>query len=180
MVKEEKKGKTVKTVIKAKPVKTEKKVKSDKVKETVKRKTPVKKVIQPETENALHHAIEGLLSKKGLDIVYIDLKKIHSSICDYFIICHGTSNTHVSALADAVEDEVRNKTGLKPLNREGLANAEWILLDYFDVVIHIFQEEIREFYKLESLWADAPVIKIDSNQLPKTNTKKPVKKTIKK
>ncbi|MBS4014568.1 MAG: ribosome silencing factor [Bacteroidetes bacterium] len=131
-----------------------------------------------EIENILHFAIEGILNKKGLDVVCIDLKKINSSVCDYFVICHGTSNTHVNALADSVEDEVRNNTGQKPTYREGFANAEWILLDFIDVVVHIFQEDIRNFYKLESLWADAPIKKIEPSKPAEVKPKVIKPKTV--
>jgi ribosome-associated protein len=76
-------------------------------------------------------------------------------VCKYFVICHGDSNTQVSALADSVIKTVRVETGEKVWHKEGLNNATWVLLDYSDVVIHIFQKEYRDFYKLEELWADA-------------------------
>ncbi len=113
-------------------------------------------------ENIRKHIIDGIQDKKGLDIVCIDLQKINNSICDYFVICHGTSNTHVEAIAGAVEDMVRDNTRIKPALREGYANAEWILLDYLDIVVHIFQQETRDFYQLEALWADAPITRIDN------------------
>ncbi len=99
--------------------------------------------------------IKGLQEKKGVDIVSLDLRKLPHSISDYFILCHGTSRTHVHALAESVEKEVRQAVGVSPIHTEGLENSEWILLDYFDVVVHIFQENRRSFYNLEGLWADA-------------------------
>lgn len=99
--------------------------------------------------------IKGIQDKKGKDIVQLDLTNVKNSICDSFIICHGTSRVQVEALADAVEMEVNKAVGVKPSHREGFENAEWILLDYFNVVVHIFQEKVRGFYKLENLWADA-------------------------
>jgi ribosome-associated protein len=101
--------------------------------------------------------IQGIAEKKGKDIVSIDLGTIKSSICDYFIVCHGTSRPHVEAIADSVEKEVRKAVGLKPLHKEGFQNSEWILLDYIDVVVHIFMEKTRDFYQLETLWADAEI-----------------------
>ncbi len=149
-----------------------------KAKKTAKSKKEEKEN-SPEIENTLHYAIEGLLNKKGLDVVFIDLKKINSSVCDYFVICHGTSNTHVSALAESVEDEVRNNTGFKPSYREGFANAEWILIDYIDVVVHIFQEDIRNFYQLETLWADAPIKKVEPSKPAEIRTQNvPAKKKV--
>ena len=107
-------------------------------------------------------AIQGLLEKKGKNIVSLDLTEIEGAVCDYFIICHGDSTTQVSALAESVEDTIRIEMGEKPWNSEGQTNATWILLDYSNVVVHVFQREIREFYNLEDLWADAKVRVIES------------------
>lgn len=103
--------------------------------------------------------VEGIQEKKGIDIVGLHLAKIHSTVCDYFIVCHGTSRTHTNAIAESVEETVKKNLGLKPGRREGYTNGEWILLDYLDVVVHVFQEPIRDYYQIEQLWADAPVIK---------------------
>lgn len=99
--------------------------------------------------------VHGMQERKALDIVKLDLQKVPNSITDYFIICHGTSRSQVEAIAESVEGEVKKAVGLNPWHKEGHENAEWILLDYFDVVVHIFLEESRNFYKLEKLWADA-------------------------
>ena len=112
------------------------------------------------SEELVEAIIEGLQERKAVDIVKIDLRKIDSSVCKYFVICNGTSNTHVTGLADEVEDYVREKINEKVWKKEGLQNAQWILLDYADVVVHIFQKEYRDFYQIESLWADAPVTQI--------------------
>lgn len=93
----------------------------------------------------------------------MNLKNIQNAVTDYFIICHGTSSTQVEAIADSIEFEVKKITGIKPWHKEGFQNAEWILLDYADVVVHIFQEKIRAFYQIESLWADAEIINIESD-----------------
>ncbi|MCX6247932.1 MAG: ribosome silencing factor [Bacteroidetes bacterium] len=106
---------------------------------------------------------EALVDKKAKDPVILDFGKIDSSLCDSFIICHGTSRTQVDSLAEGVIRDVKKKTGLNPLHREGFENAEWILIDYGDIIVHIFQESKREFYNLEQLWADADITKIDSN-----------------
>lgn len=103
----------------------------------------------------LQAVIEGMQEKKGMSIVSLDFKETPNAVCDYFVICHGKSRVQVDAIADGVEDSVRNTTGSKPWNREGVENAEWILLDYVNVVVHIFQDKIRDFYQLEKLWADA-------------------------
>ena len=107
-------------------------------------------------------AIQGLLEKKGKNIICLDLAKIEGAVCDYFIICHADSTTQVGALAESVEDTIRIEMGEKPWNSEGKTNATWILLDYANVVVHVFQREIREFYNLEELWADAKVREIES------------------
>jgi ribosome-associated protein len=111
------------------------------------------------TEVLKEEIIKGIQEKKGLEITCLNLAKINSTVCDYFVVCHGTSNTHVNAIAESIEDQVTKHTGLKPRRKEGFANAEWILLDYLDVVVHVFQEHVREYYNLEDLWADAPSVK---------------------
>ncbi|MCX2482003.1 ribosome silencing factor [Pedobacter sp. MR2016-24] len=100
-------------------------------------------------------AVHGMQEKKGHDIVRLDLRELNSSVSDYFIVCNADSSTQVKAIADSVEDEVYKNTQLNPWRKEGLENAEWIILDYFDVVIHIFKTEKRDFYGIEDLWGDA-------------------------
>lgn len=102
-------------------------------------------------------AIEGIREKKGFDIAVLDLRGLSHAVCDFFIICTGNSSTQVSALADSVEHVVRNKTGESPWHVEGHANAEWILIDFVNVVVHVFQPQARSFYGIEKLWADASV-----------------------
>ncbi len=104
--------------------------------------------------------IEGMQENKAIDIVSLNLKDIETSICDYFIICHGTSNTHVNAIAGSVMEETRTTLNDKPFNKEGLENGEWVLLDYGNVVAHVFQREAREYYNLEKLWGDAVINQI--------------------
>lgn len=112
---------------------------------------------QDETELLLGSIINGIFEKKGQDVLKIDLRKLESRIADFFIICHGSSVNQVDSLCDSVEDIVIKKTGEKPVHIEGLENKFWVLLDYGNVVVHIFLEEYRNFYSLESLWADAPI-----------------------
>jgi len=100
-------------------------------------------------------AVHGMQEKKGHDIVRLDLRKLNSSVSDYFIVCNADSSTQVKAIADSVEDEIYKNTQSSPWRKEGLENAEWIILDYFDVVIHIFKTEKRDFYGIEDLWGDA-------------------------
>ncbi len=107
------------------------------------------------TEQLVDTIVEGIQEKKGTNIAILDMRKIDGSICQFFIICDGDSNTHVDAIGNSVEDYVRKKINDKPFHIEGRENAEWILVDYVDVVVHIFQKPIRSFYNLEDLWADA-------------------------
>jgi len=100
-------------------------------------------------------AIHGIQEKKGEDIVRLDLRNIHSSVADFFIICSANSGTQVKAIADSVEKEIYKNIQTDPRHKEGFENADWIILDYFDVVIHIFKTEKRQFYGIEELWGDA-------------------------
>lgn len=101
--------------------------------------------------------ISGMLNNKSENIVSLDLKKIESAVCDYFIICHGNSNTHITAIANNIIKETSKELNDKPLSKEGISNGTWILLDYGNVVAHIFQKEIRDYYNLEELWGDAQI-----------------------
>lgn len=100
-----------------------------------------------------------ILSKKGFKIRILDLRKL-SAFADFFVICSASSDTQVKAIADAVDKELRER-GIKTYHREGYEALNWVLLDYFDVVVHIFKTEAREYYNLEKLWGDAKVIEID-------------------
>jgi ribosome-associated protein len=99
----------------------------------------------------------GIFEKKGINVLKIDLRKLENRIADYFVVCHATSTTQVSAISDSVEDLVRAQAGEKPMHVEGLDNCFWVLLDYGNVIVHIFLEEYRSFYSLESLWGDAVI-----------------------
>jgi ribosome-associated protein len=101
--------------------------------------------------------VEGLQEKKGLEITRLDLRGIPQAVCDYFVICTGTSSTHVNGLADSVDGLVKKKSGEDPWHVEGYKQGDWVLMDYINVVVHVFQPEARTFYALEKLWADAPV-----------------------
>ena len=102
----------------------------------------------------IERIVVGISDVKGQDIEMIDLRKIENRICDYYIICSGSSNTHVSAILDSVKKKVSKTLKEKPSHTEGEENAEWILLDYINVVVHIFQKKVRDFYKIEELWGD--------------------------
>jgi len=106
------------------------------------------------TNKLLKGIIDAMQDKKAKDIVSIDLRKIETSVTSYFIICSGTSTTQVDAIYDNVVEKVQENLNTKPFHREGYENSEWILIDYFDIVVHIFIEGKRNFYKLEELWAD--------------------------
>ncbi len=106
---------------------------------------------------ALKEAIvKGMQELKAEDIVCIDLREIPTAVTDFFVICHGNSSTQVEAIAKSVKETVLDILREKPWHQEGETNAEWILLDYVDVVAHVFYNEAREFYNVEALWADAP------------------------
>ncbi|MBA7663098.1 Ribosomal silencing factor RsfS [subsurface metagenome] len=111
----------------------------------------------------LQNIIEGIKEKKGLEIIDLDLTKVQNSICDHFIICHANSNTQVSAIADSIEKKVKENLNQRVDHREGIENAMWILLDYTDVVVHVFQKEYRDYYCLEELWGDAHISRIEEN-----------------
>ena len=105
---------------------------------------------------------EIILSKKGYEIRILDLKKL-SAFADYFVICSASSDTQVKAIGDSVEKELRDR-GIKTYHKEGFEALNWVLLDYFDVVVHIFKEEARKYYNLEKLWGDAPVTVIEDEE----------------
>jgi ribosome-associated protein len=108
-------------------------------------------------EVLLESVIKGIFEKKGQNVLKIDLRKLENRITDYFVICHAPSGTQVSAICDSVDDTVRKEASEKPLHIEGLDNCFWVLLDYGNVIVHVFLEEYRKFYSLESLWADAAI-----------------------
>lgn len=106
--------------------------------------------------------IKGIEDVKGENISIIDLREIENTVCDYFILCDGTSNTQVSAISASVQKNVSKSLKDKPWHVEGEANAEWILLDYVNVVVHVFQKHVRQFYNLEELWGDGKISNIET------------------
>ncbi len=106
-------------------------------------------------EEIVAATVEAMEAVKGKDIVTLDLREITTAVTDYFVICHAPSKTQVDAIADKVEELVFEKTHNKPYHVEGRENTEWILIDFVDVVVHVFLESARGYYKLEELWADA-------------------------
>ena len=103
--------------------------------------------------------INGIDQLKGLDVTVLDLRTLEHAVCDYFVICTGTSNTHNNAISINVQKKVREDLKEKPWHIEGTKSSEWILLDYINVVVHMFQKEAREFYDIENFWGDAKQIR---------------------
>ena len=119
------------------------------------------------TDLLITQIIKGIEEVKGQDIEILDLREIENTVCDYFIICNGTSNTQVNAIVNSIQKTVSKSLQEKPWHVEGSNNAEWVLLDYVHVVVHVFQKHIREFYDIEGLWGDAKSVKIESTNLKK-------------
>jgi ribosome-associated protein len=107
--------------------------------------------------------LHGIEEVKGLEINLLDLRDIENTVCDYFVICNGTSNTHVNAIVNSIQKTVSKGIKDKPWHVEGSENAEWVLLDYVNVVVHVFQKQVREFYDIEGLWGDAKVTLVESS-----------------
>ncbi len=114
------------------------------------------------TDTLISYILEGISDVKGLDTVIMDLRDIENTVCEYFIVCTGTSNTHVNAIVGSVQKKVSRATKDKPWHVEGAENAEWVLMDYVSVVVHVFQKSIREYYDLEGLWGDAKFTKVEN------------------
>ncbi|MFT4612215.1 MAG: ribosome-associated protein [Glaciecola sp.] len=107
--------------------------------------------------------IAGIEDIKGKEIILLDLREIENTVCDYFIICEGTSNTQVNAIVNSIQKKVSKELKDNPWHVEGSDNAEWVLMDYVNVVVHVFQKHIREYYDIESLWGDAKTTQIESS-----------------
>lgn len=108
--------------------------------------------------------IKGMQELKAKNIICIDLRKIPGAVSDFFVVCHGESSTQVDSISRSVYDVVLDDIGEKPWHQEGRQNAEWILLDYVDVVAHVFYKDSREFYNIEGLWADAEIEVISDDE----------------
>lgn len=107
--------------------------------------------------------ISGIEDVKGNEINILDLREIENTVCDYFIICEGTSNTQVNAIVKSIQKKVSKELKDHPWHVEGEVNAEWVLIDYVNVVIHVFQKHIRQYYDIESLWGDAKTTVIETS-----------------
>jgi len=117
---------------------------------------------KPDSEPIVQAILKGMLEKEAKDPVVLRFGRLNTAVCDAFVICHGTSRTQIEAIADAVVVEVKKERNEPPWHKEGFENAEWILIDYSSVVVHIFQDSRRNFYNLEQLWGDAKIEKIKS------------------
>ncbi|TPV34140.1 ribosome silencing factor [Paucihalobacter ruber] len=107
--------------------------------------------------------IGGIEDVKGQEINILDLREIENTVCDYFVVCEGTSNTQVSAIVNSIQKKVSREVKDKPWHVEGEENAEWVLIDYVNVVVHVFQKHIRAYYDIESLWGDAKSTQIQTS-----------------
>jgi ribosome-associated protein len=114
------------------------------------------------TDDLLASIIKGIEDVKGLDIDILDLRGIDNSVCDYFVICNGNSNTQVNAIVGSIQKGVSKELKDKPWHVEGADVGEWVLMDYVNVVVHVFQKHIREYYNIESLWGDAKITTIEN------------------
>ena len=127
---------------------------------------PKKKSAKIDLKDAI---IIGMLEKKANDITVLDLRKLKTSMADYFIVCHGNSDKQVSAIADSVEEQTKKLAGERAWHVEGSELNEWVLLDYFDIVVHVFMDEKRGFYGIEDLWSDADITVIKDERDLKLN-----------
>lgn len=116
---------------------------------------------QASADELIAFIIKGIDDVKGENIQLLDLRNIENTVCDYFIICSGNSNTQVNAISGSVQKVVSKEIKDKPWHVEGETNAEWVLMDYVNVVVHIFQKQVRDFYDIESLWGDAKITQIN-------------------
>jgi ribosome-associated protein len=121
----------------------------------------VRKKLNIDSEKLAKLIVAGMQDKKAEDIVQLDLREIKGAVTDFFVICTATSDTHVQAIADSIERLTREKINEKPWHAEGYKAGQWVLLDYVNVVAHVFLRDNRQFYGLEELWADAPSKRFD-------------------
>ena len=115
-------------------------------------------------QKLIDNIVGAIQDKKGHNIVSLDLTELEGTICDAFVICNADSTTQVNAIADGIVEELEEKLGEKPRRVEGKTNAAWIAIDYVDVMVHIFLTPLREYYRLEQLWADAPATRYESEE----------------
>ncbi|MFY0654171.1 MAG: ribosome silencing factor [Cyclobacteriaceae bacterium] len=113
-----------------------------------------------ESDQLSEIVVKGMAEKKATDIRIMDLRKVNNAVADFFVVCSANSDTQLDAIADSVEEEVFKASELNPWKKEGKVNKEWVLLDYVDVVVHIFKRDRREFYSIEELWGDALITEV--------------------
>ncbi len=130
---------------------------------TLRKEKDLMAIKETSSDILIAHIIKGIEEVKGKDISILDLRDIENTVCDYFIICNGTSNTQVNAIVNSVQKFVSKSLKDKPWHIEGQDTAEWVLMDYVNVVVHVFQKHIREFYDIEGLWGDAKITEIETN-----------------
>ncbi|MDO7849353.1 ribosome silencing factor [Hymenobacter sp. M29] len=119
-------------------------------------------LVRQDSDTLADLVVRGMQDKKASDIVVLNLKELKNAVADYFIICSANSDTQLEAVARSVEEEIEKVTGESPWQTEGRTNREWVLLDYVDVVVHVFLRDRRRFYALEELWGDADISYIES------------------
>ena len=135
----------------------------------IKKKSPTRKIVKKpvrklnDAERLKNCIVEGMMEKKAKEIVCIDLRSLKNAVADFFVVCHADSKAHIDAIAKSIEEFAFKKHGEEPFHKEGQSNSEWILLDYLNVVAHVFRQEQREFYGIERLWADADIQRIAGN-----------------
>lgn len=137
-------------------------VNSEKKKKTPLTKRPKKTSTPKQTSGLLDAVVEGMREKKAKNITILNLKDIENRVTDYFVICDADSNTHVNSIADSVEEIVEKMTSEKSYHTEGSQNGEWVLIDYINIVAHVFLRETREYYNIEGLWGDAEITAINN------------------
>lgn len=114
-------------------------------------------------EQLCNLVVKGMLEKKAQNVVVMDLRNVKNAIADYFVICSGNSDTQIDAIAGSIDEQVHQATGQNPWHQEGKEAREWILIDYVDVVAHVFKKDRREYYKLEELWGDAEITPVEED-----------------
>ena len=119
-------------------------------------------LVRQDSDTLADLVVRGMQDKKASDIVVLNLKELKNAVADYFIICSANSDTQIEAVARSVEEEIEKVTGESPWQTEGRTNREWVLLDYVDVVVHVFLRDRRKFYALEELWGDADISYIEA------------------
>ena len=123
-------------------------------------------LVRQDSDTLAEVVVRGIQEKKGLDIVVLNLKELKNAVADYFIICSANSDTQLEAVARSVEEEIEKVTGQNPWQSEGRTTGEWVLIDYVDVVVHVFLRDRRQFYALEELWGDADIRYIEAEPEP--------------